>query len=187
MRTLACLAALALCAGAAADTIKDRADTKDGSLDLASARVSYNRSTDEVVAVVTTHEDFTPKDLVASKKPPGSICLNLWTRAEPGDGQPEYDACITAKPGARGLQASVARYGRAGSPHRLGPAEVDQPSPTRIELRLSPRRIGRPESVRYTVQGTTFGGDCPPVTGCEDFVPDRPKAGTLRLPAPPSG
>lgn len=165
-------------AGAAATArgvgVEDRDDSA-ARVDIAEARGSHNRVTDELVHVVRAHEAFRPRDLRSREGPPGSICLNLWTTRVPAEAPPNYEVCVTADRRGRAFQASVARHGRSGAVRRAGPAKVEQPSSRRVEVRFDPARIRRPASYRWTAQATTFGEGCSAAAGCEDFAPDRPK------------
>ena len=184
MRRLALLTALlALPAAALArsPTVLDRDDSK-AAVDIASAKGTHNRTADQIVHVITTHDDFGPGNLLNSDGPPGSICLNIWTTREPGEDTPNYDVCATSDRRGRVFRASIARLTR--NSRRVGAARVEQPDSKRLELRFDPDRIRRPRSYRWVAQTATFGEGCGGPTGCEDFAPDRPDTALTRLGTP---
>jgi hypothetical protein len=179
-------ACAALAAGgtsvAVAATIEDRDDSA-GAVDLASARAAHNRATDELVYVIETHDPFDPRSLLRENGPPGSVCVNAWTTRTPGEAAPNYDVCITAARDGD-LHASVARNGTAGGVRRVGAADIEQTAERRLELRIDPDDLRRPASYRWTVQAVAFSDGCPAVTGCEDYVPDRPRTARTVLRRP---
>ena len=183
MRRLVILALVALPGAAVAAPVADRDDTA-GAVDLRSARAAHNRVTDELVHVIDLYEPLRPDLLLNRDGPPGSVCVNVWTTRTPGEAPPNYDVCVTADSRGRELRASITRHGARGAVRRAGPAKVEQPRDTRLELRFDPDRIRRPDSFRWTVQATTFSAGCPVTTGCEDFVPDRPRTSRTELRAP---
>lgn len=187
-RLLALLAVAAIAVPALAfaqSRIGDRDDSA-GVVDLSGARAAHNRVSDELVWVIDLHDAFRPGLLLNRDGPPGSVCVNAWTRRTPGEGAPDYDVCITSDARGRELRASVARHGTTGAVRRRGAAEVEQAGDTRLELRMDPDLIRRPRSVRWTVQAAVFSPGCPTFTGCEDFVPDRPRTSRTRLRTPRS-
>lgn len=167
----------------AATRLGDRDDSA-GAVDLSSVQASHNRVSDELVYVIDLHEEITPRTLLRRDGPPGSICVNIWTTRQPGEAAPNYDACITSERRGRLFRASVATHGATGGVRRIGRAKVEQPAPTRLVLRIDPDRIKRPKAVRWTVQAVAFSSGCPSVTGCEDYVPDRPKSAQTEIGAP---
>jgi hypothetical protein len=183
MRRIAVCLLLALPAAALArsPTVQDRDDSK-AAVDIAAARASHNRTADLLVHVVSAYDAFGPGDLLNRDGPPGSLCLNIWTTREPGEDAPNYDVCVTSDRRGRVYRASIARHTR--NVRRVGTARVDQPEPTRLEIRFDPDRIRRPRSYRWVAQTATFGEDCGGPTGCEDFAPDRPDSSLTRLGTP---
>lgn len=176
---------LAAAAVALAATIEDRDDSA-GAVDLASTRATHNRVTDELVYVIDLQDPLDPRALLSESGPPGSICVNVWTRRTPREEPPDYDVCVTSDRDGD-LHASVARLGSRGGARRIGAADVEQTSERRVELRIDPDDIRRPRSYRWTLQAVAFSAGCPAVTGCEDFVPDRPGTSRTRLSAPRRG
>ena len=188
MRRLAALACALLASGGAAAvalaaTTPDRDDSA-GAVDLASARAAHNRATDEIVYVVETHDPLDPRTLLGREGgPPGSVCVNAWTTRTPGEAAPNYEVCVTsARDGD--LHSSVTRHGSTGRTRRVGAAAVAQTGERRLELRIDPDDLRRPSSYRWTLQAVTFADGCPPTTGCEDFVPDRPRTARTALHRP---
>lgn len=167
------LAVLALPASAYAAGVDDR-DDSDGAVDIKLATGSHNRAKDELVHVITTYDTFSPRRLLNSDGPPGSVCVNIWTTRTPGDAAPNYEACATAARTGRSWRGSLARNPDRGTPIRRGSVKVEQSSTRKLVIRIDPDRIRRPASYRWTMQATTFGDGCPRLTGCEDFAPDRP-------------
>lgn len=183
---LIAVAAVAVPALALAQSrIGDRDDSA-GAVDLSSARAAHNRVSDELVWVVDLHDPFEPDMLLNADGPPGSVCVNAWTRRRPAEAAPDYDVCVTSDARGDALRASVARHATSGRVRRVGAAEVEQVSETRLVLRVDPDMVRRPRSLRWTVQAVAFSRGCPTVTGCEDFVPDRPDTARTRLRAPRS-
>ena len=183
-KALGAVLLLAAPAVALAATRFDDRDDSAGAVDLSSVRASHNRVSDELVYVIDLHGEVTPRMLLRRDGPPGSVCVNLWTTRRPGEAAPNYDVCITAERRGRLFRASVSRHGATGEVRRAGRAKVEQTAPTRLVLRIDPDRMGRPDEVRWTVQAVAFSTGCPSVTGCEDFVPDRPKSARTELQAP---
>ena len=177
------LASAGAAAAAVAATIEDRDDSA-GAVDLASARAAHNRITDELVYVVETHDPLDPRLLLRSEGgPPGSVCVNAWTTRTPGEAAPNYEVCITtARDGE--LHASVARNGTGGRVRRVGAADVEQKSERTLELRIDPDDFRRPRAYRWTVQAVAFSEGCAATTGCEDFIPDRPRTSRTVLRTP---
>ncbi|MEX2194500.1 MAG: hypothetical protein WD844_04365 [Thermoleophilaceae bacterium] len=185
-RLLALLAVVAVAVPALAfaqSRILDRDDSA-GVVDLASARAAHNRVTDELVWVIDLHDAFRADLLLNRDGPPGSVCVNMWTRRTPGEGAPDYDVCVTSEERGRELRATVAQHRFAGDVRRRGTADVEEASDTRLELRVDPDLIRRPRSLHWTVQAAVFSPGCPTFTGCEDFIPDRPRTSRTRLRTP---
>jgi hypothetical protein len=166
--------------GASTPPLDDRDDV-DGTVDVAGVRAAHNRASDELVHVVDFHTPLTPRKLLGRDGPPGSVCVNVWTTRTPGDAPPNYDVCVTSERRGREYRASVTRHGPTGGVRRVGAATVEQPSDTRLELRVDPDRIRRPSSYRWVVEAVAFSSGCPSVTGCEDYAPDRPKTARTEL------
>jgi hypothetical protein len=170
----ASLAALAAITGAVAlaSTVRDRDDVTTG-FDIAKAGGAHNRSADQLVHTVDFYDPI-PRPLAVDGKPPGSICVEIWTRSTPGESAADYEACATPAKGKTGWTGSIARKRDQGSRLRVGPVKVEQPSQTRMVLRFDPDDIKRPASYRWRAESTSFAKDCKVSTGCPDYAPDRP-------------
>lgn len=188
-RVVAIVAVAAVAAPGAFAIAQSRFGDRDdsaGVVDLSGVRAAHNRVADQLVWVIDLHDELRPDLLLNRDGPPGSICVNAWTRRTPGEAAPDYDVCITSEPRGRGLRATVARQGATGRVRRGGAAEVEQRSETRLVLRVDPDQLGRPRSLRWTLQAAVFSPGCPAFTGCEDYIPDRPRTARTRLRAPRS-
>lgn len=187
-RGAALLAAVAVAAGlvaavAWAVTVRDRDDVTHG-LDIAKATGSHNRASDELVHTVDLYEGVAPADMVNRTKPPSSVCVEIWTRSRPGESSPDYEACATATTGGRRWRASLARKRERGPRLRVAAVKVEQPSETRLVMRIDPDDIRRPGSYRWRTETTSFGSDCRAVAGCPDYTPDRPDTAATELGKP---
>jgi hypothetical protein len=191
MKRLAAILAgtLALGAGAAAValavTVRDRDDVTTG-LDISKVSGSHNRASDELVHAIDFYEAVDPASLLNKDKPPSSVCVDIWTRSTPGESPADYEMCAT--PAAKGTSwnGSIARKRNQGPRLRLAAVKVEQPSETRIVMRLDPDVIKRPASYRWRAESTSFGKDCNAPTGCPDYAPDRPGTAETRLGKPRS-
>src|SRR5204863_8419141 len=109
---------------------------------------------DELVQTIDSYEPFAPADMLNKDKPPSSICVEIWTTNKPGEKRPNYEAC--AAPDAKGKtwKASLARTRQKGTPLRVATLKVEQPSDTRVVMRIDPDGIRRPASYRWRVETT---------------------------------
>jgi hypothetical protein len=187
MKRLATTLALALGAGsvlaavALATSVPDRDDVTTG-LDISKASGVHNRVTDQLVHTIDFFGTI-PHALSRAGSPPGSICVDIWTRSTPGESAADYEACATPGKGAT-WNGSIARKREKGPQLRVGAITVDQPSDTRIVLRIDPDDIKRPASYRWRAEATSFGKDCKSSTGCPDYAPDRPDTAVTKLGKP---
>jgi hypothetical protein len=179
----AVIAAAGLAAVAHATSVPDRDDVTVG-FDIAKVSGTHNRATDELVQAVDTYDPFKPADFVNKDKPPSSICVEIWTTNTPGEKQANYEACATPDAQGKNWQASLARARLTGPRLRVGPVKVDQPSATRLVMRIDPDAIRRPVSYRWRVETTSFGADCKSASGCLDYAPDRPGTAQTKLGTP---
>jgi hypothetical protein len=170
---------------ASAVTVRDRDDVTTA-LDIAKSGGSHNRTTDQIVHTVDLYEGVAPADMVNKDKPPSSVCVEIWTRSTPGESAADYEMCATPDAKAKSWTASVARKRDKGRRLRVGAVKVEQPSETRIVMRLDPDLIKRPSSYRWRSETTSFGKDCRAATGCPDYAPDRPDTAETRLGKPRS-
>jgi hypothetical protein len=176
-------AAFLLLAGVAlAVSVRDRDDVTHG-LDISKAGGAHNRSADQLVHVIDTYEGWTVKSLLNKDRPPSSICIEIWSRSEPGDAPSDYEVCATPDKSGRKLRASVSREAEAGPIVRVAAAKAEHPNSTRIVLRFDPDDIKRPSSYRWRVEATSFARSCRLGSGCPDFTPDRPDTAETRVSA----
>ena len=178
----AALAVTALGAGLAyATSARDRDDVATA-LDIAKASGAHNRASDELVHTVDFYGPVTPASMVTNKgKPPSTVCVEIWTRSTPRESPPDYEACAAAAKGGKGWTASIARKRQRGPQLRVGSVKVEQPSDTRLVLRIDPDDIKRPSAYEWRTESTSFGSDCKSSGGCADYAPDRPATAETRL------
>ena len=165
---------------ALATTARDRDDVKTG-LDVAKVSSSHNRASDELVTTVDFYEAVKVASMVSKDRPPSSICIEIWTRSTPGESPPDYEACAGADAKGQKWVGSIARKRDKGAPLRVGAVKVEQPSDTRVVLRVDPDDVKRPTSYRWRVEATSFGSDCKASGGCPDYAPDRPDTAQTKL------
>lgn len=188
-RRLAWALALSVAAGAiavavaSAASVPDRDDVSVG-IDIAKASGTHNRIDDKLVHVIDSYEPFAPSDLVDKDGPPGSICVEIWTTNKPGERRANYEVCATPDAKGKGWQASISRARQKGPPLRIGPVVVQQPSDTRLVMRIDPDDIHRPASYRWRAETTSFTSSCKDAAGCHDYAPDRPDTVVTRLGKP---
>jgi hypothetical protein len=179
----AALTAAALLAFAApvayATTLRDRDDVSTG-FDMAKVSGTHNRATDELVQVADFYEAIPHR--VSSTGTPDSVCVEIWTRSKPAEAPADYEACATPAKGSA-WKGSISRKRDRGPRLRLGAVKVEQPSDTRLVLRIDPDDIKRPGSYRWRMEATSFGKDCARSTGCPDYAPDRPGTAVTKLSA----
>jgi hypothetical protein len=175
--------ALAAAPAALAVTLRDRDDTTVG-VDIAKVSGAHNRAADQLVHVVDSYEPFSPKQMLNKDRPPSTICVEIWTRSEPGDAPANYEACAAPDAKGSGWKASLSRPRERGHPLRIGPVKVEQPSETRLVLRIDPDDVKRPASYRWRTETTSFSSACRSATGCPDYSPDRPDTAETRLSRP---
>ena len=168
-------------------TVSDGDDSKSR-VDIASARAAHDRSNDRLAHIVRFHAGISPRDFrnaVADHGPPGSVCINIWTRRTPWEASPNFDVCVSADRGADDLVASVSRIGPRGSVRRRGPASAQLTSRRRLVVRFDPDLIRRPAAYRWSLQVTTFERGCTR-RGCHDMAPRRGRSVRTELGAPTS-
>jgi hypothetical protein len=153
-----------------------KGDVGDGDLDL--TRVSLKRTSDgRLQASLTLAADWTPRDLLASSGPPGSLCLKAWTTTAPPDTTPDWLICVTAdRSGA--LRGSILRQRPNKLPARTGGADVTQPSDRTVTLRFAQASIGAPATLYVAAEATRPG--CTRGS-CTDLAPDAPRYLTFKL------
>lgn len=186
---VACVLALAATCAVAAAAIVSVRDRDDVStlLDIARASGAHNRSADQLVHAVETHDEYQASDLANDDAPPSSICIEIWTRSEPGDSGPDYEACAVPDRRARALKGAISREREKGPDLRVGTVRLQRPTRTRLIFRIDPDHIKRPRSYEWRAETTTFGGGCRAASGCSDHAPDRPDVAETRIGRPKSG
>jgi hypothetical protein len=175
------VAALALSAPLAyATSLRDRDDVTT-SFDIAKTAGAHNRASDQLVHTIDFYGPIphrTPKS-----GPPDSVCVEIWTRSTPTESAADYEACATPAKGSA-WKGSITRKRDRGASLRIGAVKVEQPSDTRMVLRIDPDDIKRPASYRWRSEATSFGADCKSTIGCPDYAPDRPDTAETRLSKP---
>jgi hypothetical protein len=170
--TLAC-AALAV-AQNRVDAVSDGDDSRSRA-DIAAARATHDRSNDRLAHVIRFHDGISPRafrNAVAEHGPPGTVCINIWTRRIPWDASPNFEVCVTGNRDRDALVASVSRLGPRGGVRRVGRASAQLTSRRRLVVRFDPDLIRRPARYRWSVQVTTFESGCTR-KGCDDVAPRR--------------
>jgi len=175
------VAALALVAPMAyATTLRDRDDVTTG-FDIAKTAGAHNRAADQLVHTVDFYGAIPHR--AAKSGYPDSVCIEIWTRSTAGESPADYEACARAAKGTA-WKGSIARKRDRGPRLRIGAVKVEQPSDTRLVMRIDPDDIKRPESYRWRSEATSFGTDCKSSTGCLDYAPDRPGTAETKLSKP---
>jgi hypothetical protein len=182
--TAVAIVVVSLFAGVAfATSVADRDDVTTG-LDIAKVVGSHNRATDQLVHTIDFYGPISGSPASTSGKPPSSVCIEIWTRSTPGEAAPDYEACATPGAKGKGWHGSIARKRELGPQLRIGPVKVEQPTDTRLVLRIDPDDIKRPASYKWRAEATSFGSDCTIGTGCPDYAPDRPDTAQTLLGKP---
>ncbi|HEX6714421.1 MAG TPA: hypothetical protein VF066_13600 [Thermoleophilaceae bacterium] len=178
---LVLVAALALTAPLAyATSLRDRDDVTT-KFDISKTSGAHNRASDELVHTVDFYEAIPHR--VPKSGPPDSVCVEIWTRSVPKESPADYEACATPAKGDA-WKGSIARKRDRGPRLRVGAVKVQQPSDTRLVLRIDPDDVKRPASYRWRTESTSFGSDCKSTVGCPDYAPDRPETAVTKLSTP---
>jgi hypothetical protein len=164
-------------------TLRDRDDVSVG-VDVAKVSGAHNRTTDRLVHAIDAYEPFSPADFLNKDRPPSSICVEIWTTHEPGEKPANYEACATPDAKGKEWKASLGRARDRGPRLRVSEVEVEQPSDTRLVMRIDPDDMRRPASYRWRTETTWFGSECKNAAGCEDYAPDRPDTAETTLGTP---
>jgi hypothetical protein len=150
-------------------------DDSASAADISSVRAAYDRSNDRLAHIIRFHAGISPSALqnaIDEHGPPGSVCVNIWTRRTPWEASPNFDVCATPNRGATDLQASVSKLSARGSVRKRGPASAELTRKRRLVIRFDPDLIGRPHAYHWSVEATTFARGCT-TRGCKDFAPRR--------------
>jgi hypothetical protein len=114
------------------------------------------------------------------------VCVVIWTRSTPGESAADYEACATPSRGGNAWTGSLARKRERGAQMRIARLKIEQPSPTRLVMRLDPDDVKRPARYRWRAETTSFASACRAASGCPDFTPDRPDTAETALGKPRS-
>jgi hypothetical protein len=168
----------------ASNVVTDGDDSRS-QVDIASVRAMHDRTNDRLAHIIRFQAGIGPGDFgnaVDEHGPPGSVCINIWTRRTPWEASPNFDVCVSADR-ERKLVASVSRLGSRGGVRRRGPASAELTSRRRLVVRFDPDLIRRPAAYRWSVEVTTFERGCTS-RGCKDFAPRRGRSVRTELGAP---
>ena len=167
------------------DAVSDGDDSRSRA-DIAAARATHDRSGDRLAHVVRFQDPVSPRvfrNQVAEHGPPGSVCINIWTRRTPWEASPNYEVCVSSNRDRDKLLASVSRLGPRGGVRRAGNAAAQTTSRRRLVIRFDPDLIRRPSAYRWSVQAMTFERGCTR-RGCQDTAPRRGRTVRTVLGAP---
>lgn len=160
--------------------VTDRSgDVSSSPLDL--TRVSLQRASDgRLRAAISFAARVTPRTMLASSGPPGSVCLRIWTSAtaDPKAMAPDRLVCVTAR-SADEFRGGVYEVAGAQLPKRLSGASVSRTASGRsVIIRFTQSSLARPQRIRFAVESTRPGCDR---TSCIDTAPDAGATRTFRL------
>jgi hypothetical protein len=159
--------------------IDDAAGDVSGPLDL--QRAALHRSSDgRLRAILTFVGTVSPRMLLASAGPPGSVCLRIWTdpTADPRAMRPDRLVCVTAR-SADELRAGVYQQRGPALPRRIASSQArTNRSGRSFVLRITQSSLGSPASIRFAVESTRPDCDRP---DCIDTAPDGGRVRTFRL------
>jgi hypothetical protein len=171
--------AVALAATPKPVAIDDAAGDVSGPLDL--QRAALHRSSDgRLRAILTFVGTVSPRTLLASAGPPGSVCLRVWTdpAADPRSMRPDRLVCVTARSPDE-LRAGVFQQRGPGLPRRIAssPARTNK-SGRSFVVRITQSSLGSPASIRFAAESTRPDCDRP---DCIDTAPEAGRVRTFRL------
>ncbi len=161
-------------------------DDSRSAADISSVRAVHDRANDRLAHIIHFHAAIAPSTLgneVEEHGPPGSVCVNIWTRRTPWEASPNFEVCVTPDRGEHDLQASVSKLGPRGGARKRGPASAELTTRRRLVVRFDPDLIRRPAAYRWSVEVTTFARGCTS-RGCKDFAPRRGRSVRTELGAP---
>ena len=181
-----CSAAV-LAAAALATTVRDRDDVTTG-LDIAKASGSHNRASDQLVHTIDFYEAVDAGRHGRTRTGRRRASASRSGRARrPASPRADYEVVRDARRRrATSWKGSIARKRDKGPRLRLGAVKVEQPSDTRIVMRVDPDVIKRPASYRWRAETTSFAQGLQGGTGCPDYAPDRPDTAETPLGKPRS-
>jgi len=181
---LGALAAAGLATAQSKDRPRSDRDDSRSLVDISSVRGTHKVGDDRLLHVVRFHDRISPRNFrnqVDGEGPPGTICINIWTKRTPWEAEPNFDVCVTANRERDKLRATVSRHGRNGGVRRVGGAQAELTSPRRLAVDFDPDRIKRPAAYRWSVQVTTFERGCKRHLGCQDFAPRAGRSAKTKL------
>jgi hypothetical protein len=159
--------------------IDDAAGDVSGPLDL--QRAALHRSSDgRLRAILTFVGTVSPRTLLASAGPPGSVCLRVWTdpAADPRAMRPDRLVCVTAR-SADELRGGVYQQRGRGLPRRVASSQArTNRSGRSFVLRITQSSLGSPASIRFAAESTRPDCDRP---DCIDTAPDGGRVRLFRL------
>jgi hypothetical protein len=157
--------------------VKDPNDAVQGAPDLTRLQLGLT-SDGRLRAAVTLSVGWVARNLLASKGPPGSVCLRLWTVSKPGAAPPDYLVCATSHQDGETMRGTIFRSAPGEQLRHVAIATVGRTSDRTMTLRFSQSVVGRPATIRFAAEATKPG--CARVS-CVDTAPDAPKTATFRL------
>jgi len=156
-------------------TVRDASDTPVV-LDLQSASLTTRGS--RLEAMVSFYDEWSAADLLAPSGPPGTICVELWTKRTPGQDAPDYLVCATARSATR-LTGRVLKETGDGLPAVVDTTGIAVARGT-LTLRFRRTAIGSPRRVRFAVEATQRLG-CKRPRGCVDRAPNGSRTGSFAV------
>jgi hypothetical protein len=172
--------------------VDGKKDANSGVFDIAGVRFGVGGD-GRLRAIVTMAGEWENAALLAGEAggPPGSVCLRLFTKADPTAAPPDHLLCVTAGVAEGGGGTGETGATLRGELLRQEPGEeptsvkatiaVSRPTKRSVTIRVAQTAVGRPARIRFVVEATRAG--CPR-TSCTDRAPDAPRTATLRLRAP---
>lgn len=177
------LAVAALATGAVAqERVAEQRDAKadvEGELDL--VRVALARSADGRLRGELTLTEAWDTQTLRDAGRGASVCLRVFTARDPESEPPDFLVCATAPKTGDELIGRVLRDRSNGLPRSVDEAVVTRPTARTIYLRFSRTAIGKPASVRFSGETTSFEAGCRQPLGCRDLAPRPPRTGSLAL------
>jgi hypothetical protein len=171
--------AVALAASPRPVAIDDAAGDVSGPLDL--QRAALHRSSDgRLRAILTFVGTVSPRTLLASAGPPGSVCLRVWTdpAADPRSMRPDRLVCVTARSPDE-LRAGVYQQRGADLPRRIASSQArTNKSGRSFVVRVTQSSLGSPASLRFAAESTRPDCDRPE---CLDTAPEGGRVRRFRL------
>lgn len=150
-----------------------KADAHSGLLDIVGVR--FGRGSDgRLRGIVTMADAWDSTALLATKGGnPGSVCLRIYTKADPSAAAPDFLVCATVAADGSTLSGQVLTEKAGALPQPTSATvAVSRPTTRSITLRFSKTSIGNPATIHFVAEATR--PNCPRVS-CTDRAPDAPK------------